>query len=216
MEANIQTDPDSQSEFFRTWKYFLWEGNSQTHERKLWIPRSVQLPPKTAHTEGLANVDCMWPSVEGHQSTHRWAAFCKKGHQSRSLDSSFLPGGRWRLGGGGNTCNHTPQSQTLETKFPVLRNSHYKDMITCHHTFCWYLQLSPSTFIFHRAQHFSANRPPNNHQLDNDLKISYVSTAKEMTVGFPEWTGIYILIYSQARNVVGRACYLKICSEKLT
>ena len=51
VEANIQTDPDSQSEFFRAWKYFLWESNSQTHERKLWILRSVQLPSKTAHTE---------------------------------------------------------------------------------------------------------------------------------------------------------------------
>lgn len=28
-----------------------------------------------------------------------------------------------------------------------------------------------------------------------------MSTVKEMTVGFPEWMGIYILIYSQARNV---------------
>ena len=36
-----------------------------------------------------------------------------------------------------------------------------------------------------------------------------MSTVKEMTVGFPEWTGIYILIYSQTRNAVGRGLLFK-------
>ena len=40
-----------------------------------------------ATREGLANADCMWLSVKGHQSTHRWAAFCKEGHQSWSFRS---------------------------------------------------------------------------------------------------------------------------------
>ena len=40
-----------------------------------------------ATREGLANADCMWLSVKGHQSTHRWAAFCKEGHQSWSFSS---------------------------------------------------------------------------------------------------------------------------------
>lgn len=40
-----------------------------------------------------------------------------------------------------------------------------------------------------------------------------MSTVKEMTVSFPEWMGIYTLIYSQTRNVW---VLLKAVFEKLT